>query len=110
MTTTLAVTTDADIAADIAPGTGYVAIEFNAAWCAPCRVFGPIVEEAARGYGDRLRVLQMDADANQATSIKLGVRNLPSLVVFRDGVEVDRIVGAMPLARLRERLDAALTR
>lgn len=108
MTTTLAVTTDAEFATDTAPGTGFVAVEFTAAWCAPCRVYAPVVEAAARAYEGRLRVFQMDADANQATSIRLGVRNLPSIVVLRDGVVVDRIVGAMPQARLNERLDALL--
>lgn len=104
-TSALPAATDETFARDVAPGTGLVAVEFSADWCAPCRVFGPIVEAAARDYAPRLRVLLMDADGSPATMARLGVRSLPTLLVFRDGAEVERIVGAVPAARLRERLD-----
>jgi len=105
ITSTLPATTDATFALDVAPGTGLVAVEFSAEWCAPCHAFAPVVEEAARAYAGRLRVLQMDTVESPATMVRFGVRALPTLLVFRDGVEVDRVVGAVPLARLRERLD-----
>ena len=105
-TLTLPATTDASFERDVAPGTGLVAVEFTADWCPPCRIFAPVVAEAARTYAPRLRVLQLDADASPATTARRNVRSLPTLLVFRDGVEVERIVGAVPLSRLRERLDA----
>jgi thioredoxin 1 len=107
-TTTIPAVTDATLAEAIAPGTGLVAIEFTAAWCAPCRLMAPLVEAVAEEYAPRLRVLQLDADANPAAMTRLGVRGLPTMLVFRDGTPIDRIVGAVPGAALRQRLDAAI--
>jgi thioredoxin 1 len=103
--TTLASVTDATFAAEIGPGTGLVAVEFTAYWCPPCRHMAPLLEEAAQDYGPRLRVVPLDADANPRTMTRLGVRGLPTLLVYRDGEPVERIVGAVPRATLRERLD-----
>ena len=107
-TTALPSVTDATFAAEVGPGTGHVAVEFTAAWCAPCRIMGPVVEAVAHDYAPRLRVLQLDADANPATMARLGVRGLPTMLVFRDGTLVERIVGAVPAAALRQRLDRVL--
>ena len=103
--TALPIVTDATFATEVAPGTGLVAVEFTADWCPPCRLMAPLLEEAARDYGARLRVLQLDADANPRTMARLRVRGLPTLLVFRDGELVERVVGAVPRATLRERLD-----
>lgn len=104
----LAAVTDATFATEVGPGTGLVAVEFTAAWCPPCRLMEPLLEEAARDYAPRLRVLQLDADANPRTMARLGVRGLPTLLVFRDGEPVERIVGAVPRSALRERLERVL--
>lgn len=108
-TSTLPTVTDATFAAEVAPGTGVVAVEFTASWCAPCRLMGPVVEAVARDYGERLRVFQMDADANPATMVRLGVRGLPTTLVFRDGALAARVVGAVPAVALRARLDTVLS-
>ena len=110
MSTTLTIptVTDATFAAATAPGTGAVAVEFTATWCGPCRLMAPVVEAVARDYAPRLRVLQLDADANPATMTRFGVRGLPTMLVFRDGTLVERIVGAAPIAAVRERLDRVL--
>jgi thioredoxin 1 len=108
VTSTLPAVTDATFATEVAPGTGHVAVEFSAAWCAPCRLMAPVVEAVAHDYAPRLRVLQLDADANPATMARLGVRGLPTMLVFRDGELVERIVGAVPAAALRGRLDRVL--
>ena len=103
---TVPTVTDATFASEVAPGRGLVAVEFSAAWCAPCRIMAPVVEAVARDYAGRVRVLQMDADASPATAARLGVRSLPTVLVFRDGEHVDRVIGAVPGATLRARLDA----
>src|SRR5690349_25172859 len=104
-TTALPVITDATIAAELSPTSGLVAVEFGAEWCAPCRIMAPVVEAAARDYAGRLRIVQMDADHNPATVVRYGVRGLPSVLVFRDGRLVDRIVGAVSASTFRERLE-----
>ena len=107
-THTIPTVDDATINAAIAPGTGVVAVEFSAAWCAPCRIMAPVVEAAARDYAGRIRIVQLDADASPATQVRLGVRGLPTMLVFRDGTIVDRIVGAVGAPALRARLDRVL--
>jgi len=97
---------DAAFASEIAHGV--VAVDFTAAWCPPCRMMEPIIEQAALDYAGSIRVLQMDTDDNPATMVKLGVRGLPTLVVFRDGEIVDRIIGVASPTALRARLDAVL--
>ena len=96
---------DAAFAMEVGPGTGVVAVEFTAAWCAPCRLMAPLVEAAARDYAGRMRIVQLDTDANPRTMARLGVRGVPTMLVFRDGTLVDRIVGAVSQSTLRERLD-----
>ena len=98
------IVTDGSFAAAIAPGTGLVAVDFSAEWCAPCRVMEPIVEAAATELAPAIRFLCMDTEAEPATMVRYGVRGLPTLLVFRDGELVDRIIGAMPKAALVERL------
>lgn len=107
-TATLPVVTDETFATEVGPGSGLVAVEFSAAWCGPCRILGPIVESIAREYTGRLRVLQIDADANPMAMVRLGVRGLPTILVFRDGELVDRLVGAVPKGAISQRLDRLL--
>lgn len=104
----LPVVTDATVDGEIA--TGVVALEFSAAWCGPCHVMAPVVEAVAQEYAPSLRVLQVDADANPRTVARFGVRGLPTMLVFRDGALVDRIVGAIPRSALTGRLDRVLGR
>ena len=103
MSATLSVpaVTDATFAREVA--AGLVAVDFTADWCPPCRLMAPVVEAIAQEYAPRVRVLQMDADTNPATVARYGVRGLPSLLLFRDGALVERIVGATPVAAVRAR-------
>ncbi len=100
--------TDESFATAVAPGTGLVAVEFGAEWCGPCHMLAPVLDAVARDYAPSLRVVQMDTDANPATMVRFGVRGLPTVLLFRDGVPVDRIVGAVPAATLRGRIDKAI--
>lgn len=101
----IAAVTDAEFATETGKGTGIVAVEFSAEWCPPCKMMAPILETAAQEYAPAVRFLTMDTDAHPATMVKLGIRGLPTLVLFRDGEIVDRIAGAVPLKKLRERID-----
>ena len=104
-TATITAVSDATFAEAVGPGTGLVAVEFSVAWCASCRMMARVVEALAAEYASRLRLLHLDTDANPATTARLNVRALPALLVFRDGQLVDRIVGVMPKAALRQRIE-----
>ena len=73
-----------------------VLVDFWAAWCGPCRTIAPIVEELAGEYGGRLKVVKVDVDENQDVSIQYGVQSIPTLILFKDGQPVERLVGAYP--------------
>jgi thioredoxin 1 len=98
--------TDAAFAGEVAQGI--VAVDFTAEWCPPCRMMEPIVEQLARDCAATVRVFKMDTDANPATMVRLGMRGLPTMLVYRDGEIVDRIVGAVPPAVLRQRIEAVI--
>jgi thioredoxin 1 len=89
---TFAVTDDA-FESDVLQAAEPTLVDFWAEWCGPCKMIGPIVEEVAAEYGDKLRVAKMDVDSNPKTPQSLGIRGIPTLILFKDGVEAKRIVG-----------------
>jgi thioredoxin len=110
MSTSIAVLpiTDTTFDSEVALGTGVVAVEFSAEWCAPCRMMAPTIEALAREYAPKLRMMQLDGDANPATLVRFGVRGMPTMLIFRDGEIVDRIVGAVSKTALRARIERVL--
>ncbi|OEK04253.1 thioredoxin [Roseivirga misakiensis] len=85
-----------------------VLVDFWAAWCGPCRMVGPVVEEIAGEYGDNAVVGKVDVDANQDISIKYGIRSIPALLYFKNGEVVDSVIGAVPKNVLTGKLDEAI--
>jgi thioredoxin 2 len=82
-----------------------VLIDFWAPWCGPCRMVSPVVEQMGREYAGRLKVVKLNIDEAPAIAGRYGVQGIPLLVLLRDGQEVDRLVGAVPPAALREFLE-----
>ncbi len=83
-------------------------VDFWAAWCGPCRVIGPIVEEIAEEYKDRARVAKMNVDDNPGTAARYGVRGIPALLLFKNGELVDQIIGAVPKTQVVSLLEKAV--
>lgn len=82
-----------------------VMIDFWAEWCGPCRMVTPVVEEIANEYEGRAIVAKVNVDLNPETSMKFGIRNIPTIVFLKNGEVVDKSVGAVPKNVLSEKLD-----
>ena len=85
-----------------------VLVDFWATWCGPCRMLGPVIEELATEYEGRVVVGKVDVDNNQEFAAKYGVRNIPSVLVFKDGEVVGRQVGVAPKKTYTDALDSLL--
>jgi len=91
--------TDATFDTDVLKAQGLVLVDFWAEWCGPCKALAPVLADIAQEY-DELRIVKVDADQNEATMQQQSVRGLPSLVLYRDGVEVERLLGVATKTRL----------
>jgi thioredoxin 1 len=87
---------------------GISLVDFNAPWCAPCRMQEPILETLSAQYQGKATVAAVDVDQNRDVAIKMGVHSIPTLVVFRDGREMERFVGVQPESALVEALDTCM--
>jgi thioredoxin 1 len=97
--------TDANFEEEILKSSTPALVDFWAAWCGPCRTVGPIVEELAGEYNDKIKIAKLNVDDNKQTPSKYGVRGIPTLMLFRNGQVVDQIVGAVPKSKIKELLD-----
>ena len=85
-----------------------VLIDFWAAWCRPCAMIAPIVEELAEEYDGKISFVKLDIDQNPKTATRYGIMSIPTLLIFKDGKPVSHIVGVRPKGELKQNLDAAL--
>ncbi len=100
--------TDGNFESDVLKSDKPVLVDFWAPWCGPCKAIGPIVEEMAGQYKDRVKIMKLNVDDNQKTAIRFGVRSIPTLILFKDGNVLETIVGLVPKARLEDLLKKAL--
>jgi thioredoxin 1 len=85
-----------------------VMVDFWAEWCGPCKMVGPVVEELAQEYEGRIKIAKMDVDKNRQTPVRFGIRNIPTLILFKGGEVVQTIVGAQTKNQLNEELKKLL--
>ena len=83
-----------------------VLIDFWAAWCGPCRMIAPIIEELATEYDGKAKICKLDVDNNQQTAMQFGIRSIPTILIFKGGEVVDTIVGAVPKEQIVNKLNS----
>ena len=99
--------TDATFAAEVERSPMPVLLDMWAPWCGPCHMVAPVIEELAAEMAGRVRVAKLNVDENPATAARFRVQSIPTLLVLREGREIDRIVGLQPKAVIVERLQRA---
>jgi len=85
-----------------------ILVDFWAAWCAPCRMIAPVLEELAGAYGGRARVAKVNVDENGAIAQRFGIQSIPTLMLFKNGEVADKVVGVAPKEALTRLLDKHL--
>jgi thioredoxin 1 len=100
--------TDAEFEEVVLKSEVPVVVDLWAEWCGPCRMIGPIIEEMSGEYDGRAKMVKLDIDGNPMTPGKFGVRNIPTVLFFKNGEIADKQVGAVPKSVLAKKLDALL--
>ncbi len=100
--------TDDNFENEVTNSTVPVLVDFWAEWCGPCRTLGPIVEEISEEYRDKLKVGKLNVDENQKSAYRFGIRSIPTLIIFKDGEPVDKIIGALPKSHVVKVIEGAL--
>lgn len=100
--------TDASFESDVLGADVPVLVDFWAAWCGPCKMIAPLLDELAKEYGDQVKICKMDVDGNKETPAKFNIRGIPTLMVFKGGNAEGTKVGALSKAQLKEFVDSVL--
>ena len=89
-------------------GSQPLVVDFWATWCGPCRMVGPVISELAEAYDGKITVGKCDVEDNEDLAVEFGIRNIPTILFFKGGQVVDKVVGAQPKAKLEEKFQALL--
>ncbi len=100
--------TDSSFEKDVLESGKPAMVDFWATWCGPCRMVAPTVEEIANEYGDQAVIAKVDVDNNQEVAAEYGIRNIPTILFFKDGKVVDKVVGVAPKSQLEQKLKAMM--
>ena len=100
--------TDEDFDQEVLEADTVVLVDFWAEWCGPCKMVAPVLDDLSQEYDGKIKFTKLDVDENPQVAMKYGIRSIPTLLVFKDGSPVDQVVGAVPRAVIKKRLDSAL--
>lgn len=100
--------TDAQFESEVVQSDKLVLVDFWAPWCGPCRAIAPILNELAKEREDTVKIVKINVDEEQVNAAKLGIMTIPTLVLFKDGQAVDRLLGGYPKRAIVERVDKHL--
>ncbi|MEW6002411.1 MAG: thioredoxin [Nitrospirota bacterium] len=94
---------------EVVNAQGLVMVDFWAAWCGPCRIIAPTVEELAKEYAGKIKFMRLNTDENPEIATRYKIMGIPTLMFFRDGRQLDQIVGAVPKQQLKAKIDSLLS-
>ncbi|HHX81729.1 MAG TPA: thioredoxin TrxA [Pseudomonadaceae bacterium] len=100
--------TDDGFEDEVLKASGPVLVDFWAAWCGPCKMIAPVLDELAEEYAGKLKVVKVDVDANPATAPKYNVKGIPTLIIFKNGSVEAKKVGAMSKSQLAAFIDSTI--
>ncbi|MDQ6885867.1 MAG: thioredoxin [Gemmatimonadota bacterium] len=95
--------TDGTFEQEIVKHDGLAVVDFWAAWCGPCRMIAPILDQLASEFIGKAKVAKLDVDANQQTAMRYNVRSIPTVLFFKNGQLVDQVIGAVPKSKLESK-------
>ena len=99
---------DSSFKSEVADAQMPVLVDFWAPWCGPCRMVAPVLEELAKEYEGKVKVVKLNIDENQGTATEYGVRSIPTLILFKDGKECEKMIGVQSKENLKQMVDKVL--
>lgn len=98
--------TDANFESEVSKSEGVVLVDFFAPWCGPCKMMAPVIDKLAEEYSGKAKIGKMDVDENNETAMKYEVQSIPTLIIFKNGEVVDKLIGFQSEEALKGKLDA----
>jgi len=100
--------TDGDFEEQVIKRKGLILVDFWAEWCGPCRMVAPILEDLAVEYEGRMTVTKLNVDENRQTAARFGIRSIPTILFFKDGSQVEQVIGALPKSAIKTKIQQHL--
>ena len=96
---------DSNFELEVVKADKIVLVDFGASWCGPCRMIAPVVSEIAHEYENVIKVVKVNTDSNPSVAAEYGIRSIPTLMIFKNGLKVDTVIGAVPKSTLLNTLN-----